>query len=67
MSIKEIPSKVKKHIERNAVRYTVAATTIAVAAVALQQWNVRVFDEFLEEQGIDKRDYYTPDWRDEKN
>ena len=31
---------------------------------AAHRYAVRNWNEFLDEQGIDHRDFYTPDWRD---
>lgn len=62
MTIKEFPSKVKNHVHRNRGKYGIAVGVIAGLAIlanARSQW-----DEFLDEQGIDHRDFYTPDWRD---
>ena len=62
MSIKEIPSKVKNHIYQNRGTYAFVAGTFVMFAA--HRYAVRNWDEFLDEQGIDHRDFYTPDWRD---
>jgi hypothetical protein len=61
--LKDKANKVKWHIKRN--KGTYIASTIALAAIALQQRNLRTFDAFMTEKGIDHRDFYTSDWRDD--
>ena len=42
-------------------KFAIAASVVAIGAVALQQRNLREFNAFLDEKGIDRREYYTPD------
>lgn len=58
-NVKQIPSKLKNHIVRHKAAYVAGA--VAVAAIALQQRNRKEFDKFLDEKGIDKTEFYTPD------
>ncbi len=58
MNIKTIPSKIKNHVSTHKAAYVAGA--VAVAAIALQQRNQKVFNEFLDEKGLTE-EYYTPE------
>ena len=60
-TIKIGAKNIKKYVDdhRYAVMAGLAVTT--VAAVALQQTNVKAFYAFLEEKGIDPMEYYSPE------
>lgn len=64
-NIKLIPSKVKNHVASNKVAYVAGA--VAIAAIALQQRNVKDFNNFLTSKGIDLDEYYLPEHFEEKN
>ncbi len=57
-NIKALPSKIKNHVVSHKAAYVAGA--VAIAAVALQQRNQKLFNEFLDEKGLTE-EYYTPD------
>lgn len=61
---KQTLKKIKNHVAANKVAYV--ASTIAVAAVALQQKNRKDFNEFLTSKGIDPEEYYCPESYEER-
>lgn len=63
-NIKAIPSKIKNHVVSHKAAYVAGA--VAIAAIALQQRNRKLFDEFLDEKGIDRDEYYNPELFAEK-
>lgn len=64
VNIKAIPSKIKNHVASHKAAYVAGA--VAIVAVALQQRNRKLFDEFLDEKGIDRDEYYNPELFAEK-
>lgn len=58
-TIKKTAISAKNHLDRNRVAYGMGV--VAVAAVALQQANLKAFYQFLEEKGIDPMEYYAPE------
>lgn len=62
--VKKVLTKVKNHVAANKVTY--AMTAVAIAAVALQQWNISAFTRFLKEEGIDPDKYFCPEYYYEK-
>jgi hypothetical protein len=56
--------KVKDVAKNNAV--AIAAGAVAIGAIALQQRNNRMFQNFLTEKGIDHDEYYNPESYEEK-
>jgi hypothetical protein len=63
--IKNTAIKVKNHLKKNKVAYITSA--VAVAAVALNVRNQKIFQEFLTEKGIDPMEYYNPEYFAELN
>lgn len=63
--IKKIPVSIKNHIVAHKGAY--AMGLVAVSAIALQQRNRKVFNEFLEEKGIDPMEFYCPEYYEELN
>jgi hypothetical protein len=59
-SIKSRAIALKNHLIRNRHAYAIGA--VAGLAVALQQRNRREFDAFLMEKGIDKLEFYNPEY-----
>lgn len=62
---KETLMKIKNHVASNKAAYVMSV--VAVSAIALQQRNRVMFDEFLTEKGIDLEEYYCPESYEEKN
>jgi hypothetical protein len=58
-TLKDRAVKIKNHLKTHKFAY--AAGTVAVLAVALQQSNVRAFEKFLVEKGIDPKEYFLPE------
>lgn len=58
-NIKVIALKAKNHVASHKAAYV--AGTVAVAAIVLQQRNLKDFYKFLEEKGIDPMEYYCPE------
>jgi hypothetical protein len=56
--------KIRKHVATHKAAYVAGA--VAVAAIALQQRNIREFNAFLDEKGIDRDEYYCPEYYEEK-
>lgn len=52
-------TRIKNHVKEHKVAY--AASAVAVAAIALQQANLRAFFKFLDEKGIDRLEYLNPE------
>lgn len=63
-NVKSTLKKIKKHVEDNKAAYAMGA--VAIAAIALQQSNRVAFDKFLDSKGIDKDEYYLPEYYEEK-
>lgn len=61
---KQTLKKIKNHVTANKVTYV--ASTVAIAAIALQQKNRKDFNEFLTSKGIDPEEYYCPEAYEEK-
>jgi len=55
----------KDYVESH--KLAVAATVVAITAIALQQANRKAFYKFLEDEGIDPMKYYCPEYYDELN
>jgi hypothetical protein len=53
----------KNHVVNHKFEYAMAA--VAIAAIALQQKNLRDMYAFLEEKGIDKMEFLNPEWYEE--
>lgn len=64
-TIKEKARRLKNHIEANKFGYGMLALAIAVAAI--QQKNLKDFNEFLEEKDIDPMEFYCPEAYEELN
>lgn len=64
-TIKEKARRLKNHLENNKFGYAMLA--LAIAAVALQQKNLKDYYEFLEEKDIDPMEFYCPEAYDELN
>jgi hypothetical protein len=64
-TIKKTAIKTKNHLNRNKTSYALGA--VAIAAIALQQRNLRTFKEFLIEKGIDPIEFFTPEYYAELN
>ena len=58
--IKSVLIKAKNHVKNHKFAY--CASAVAIAAVVLQQRNLRDFDSFLVEKGIDPTEFYTPEY-----
>lgn len=56
--------KARNHVAENKGAYILGA--VAIAAIALQQYNRTQFNEFLTEKGIDLDEYYCPEYYEEK-
>lgn len=63
--IKNAAVRVKDHVKRNKVAYSLGVVTVTV--VALQQANRVAFYKFLESKGIDPMEYYCPEMFEELN
>lgn len=63
-NVKSTLKRIKKHVEANKAAYAMGA--VAIAAIALQQRNRIEFDKFLDSKGIDKDEYYLPEYYEEK-
>ena len=57
--IKNIARKTYDHYDRNRVSYALGA--VAIAAIVLQQRNLKAFYAFLGERGIDPMEFYCPE------
>jgi hypothetical protein len=57
--IKTGATSVKDHVKRH--KGTYAASTVAIAAIMLQQKNLKDFYAFLEEKGIDPMEFLCPE------
>lgn len=64
-SVKEKLTRVKEHVVRQKAAYI--ASAVAIAAIALQQSNVKAFYAFLDAKGIDRDEYLLPDFYEELN
>jgi hypothetical protein len=64
-NIKVYALKAKNHVARHKAAYAMGA--VAIAAIALQQRNLKDFYAFLEEKGIDPMEYYCPEMFAELN
>ena len=64
-TIKAVPFKIKNHVVRHKAAY--AMGVVAVAAIALQQRNLKQYNAFLVEKGIDPMEYYNPEYYAELN
>lgn len=64
-TIKEKARRLKNHIEANKFGYGMLA--LAIAAVALQQKNLKDYYAFLEEKDIDPMEFYCPEAYNELN
>lgn len=64
-NIKSVALKAKNNVTTHKAAYIAGA--IAIAAIVLQQHNLKVFYEFLEEKGIDPMEYYCPEYFAELN
>lgn len=62
-TIKRIPARIKNHVKHNKMAY--AMGTVATLAIVLQQANVKSFNRFLTEKGIDPMEYYCPEYYEE--
>lgn len=56
---KTVASKVGNHLNRH--KFTYAAGAVAIAAIAIQQENLKLFKSFLIEKGIDPVEYFNPE------
>ena len=56
-NVKTVALKTKNHLNRHKVAYAAGA----VAAIALQQHNLKEFTKFLVEKGIDPAEYFNPE------
>lgn len=61
---REVLTRVKNHVSANKVAYAMGA--VAIAAIALQQWNHSAFIKFLNEEGIDPDKFFCPEYYEEK-
>lgn len=57
--VKNAVVSVKNHTKNHKATY--AAGAVAIAAIALQQSNLRSFYKFLEERGINPQEFYYPE------
>lgn len=57
-------NKAKEVAKNN--KAAIAAGFVALGAIALQQRNRKAFDAFLDQKGIDRDEYYTPEYYEEK-
>lgn len=64
-TIKEKARRLKNHWENNKFGYGMLA--LAIAAVALQQKNLKDYYAFLEEKDIDPMEFYCPEAYNELN
>jgi hypothetical protein len=64
-TVKEKLSLAKEHVKRQKAAYICGA--IAIAAIALQQSNVKAFYEFLDAKGISRDEYLLPEYYEELN
>lgn len=64
-SVKATALKMKNHVAANKFAYVAGA--VAIAAIALQQKNLKQFHAFLIEKGIDPIEYYNPEYFAELN
>lgn len=62
--IRNEAARIKYHVTTHKFAYV--ASVAAIAAAALQQRNIRQFNEFLDEKGIDKDEFYNPEFYAEK-
>lgn len=56
-------TKIKNHLKENKMGYVM--TGVAIGVFALMQNQRRNFEEFLEEKGIDKLEFYIPEYYNE--
>jgi hypothetical protein len=63
--VKSVALKAKNNVTSHKAAYVLGA--VAIAAIALQQYNKKMFDEFLTEKGIDLMEYYNPEMLAELN
>ena len=63
-TLKQTPNRVKNHVKSHKAAYVAGA--VAVMAIALQQRNLNTFNEFLDEKGIDREEFYCPEAYQEK-
>jgi hypothetical protein len=63
-TVKTHLTKIKNHVKDHKGTYAMGA--VAVAAIALQQWNRTAFTEFMISKGIDPDEYYCPEYYEEK-
>lgn len=63
--LKATALRVKNHVVRQ--KYAYGFATLAALAMWTQQRNMKVFNEFLIEKGIDPLEFYNPEWYAEKN
>lgn len=61
MEIKARLTKVKDHVVDNRAKYTGLAVTVMFMALNVR--NARNLDAFFKDNGLDPRDYWTPDWK----
>lgn len=59
INVKSVALKAKNHVASHKFAYV--ATGVAIAAIALQQRNVKDFYKFLVEKGIDPEEFYCPE------
>ncbi len=62
--LKSALNKAKDVVKNN--KAALAAGFVAIGAIALQQRNRKEFDAFLDEKGIDRDEYYNPEYYEEK-
>ena len=63
--IKKIFNSAKENVKNNKAAYLFGA--LAISAIGLQQRSRQEFDRFLDEKGIDRDEYYNPEYFEEKN
>lgn len=56
-------TKIKNHLKKNKMAYVMSG--VAIGVFALMQNQRRNFEQFLEEKGIDKLEFYIPEYYDE--
>lgn len=62
---KKMAKKAKNHVTTHKSAYVWGG--VAIAAIALQQRNLRAFYQFLADEGIDPMKFYNPEYYAELN
>ena len=63
INIKTVALKTVNHVSSHKFAY--AASTVAIAAILLQQKNLKEFYKFLESKGINPMEFYCPEMLEE--